>query len=393
MANSLNSSYFYGMDTVYNWGNRSYFTFFSEFNRPWNGIGVIEALIYIVIFLISVVANILIIIRVLRVRQLKTVTNCFIANLAMADLLFSSGCPFIAVVRITGTWVLGGFFCHIIIYLEFVCMFAVIWTMTVISIERFFCIVKPNCCRISLTMAIVIVILIWVIAFAGFLPMATFFNIYAFPFGNDTIQICTLVWPSNTTVQVSIVFVSCLVLVGFIVPLALMTHNYYRVFRTFWISRQTIIKKECSSSQPTVNMAVQPAASTLRSHSSKLVSHNMKVRSLRSLRVIRILVLLVLLFFLMWLPIFIAFIVIQYDGAYEYHQMHSWMLITSSYFAFANTCVNPFVYVFINERFRITINFCRKTSKEQPKADEIASFSASELLGSASFQQTYRGLV
>lgn len=377
MENSLNFSYFYGVDHIYNWGNRSYFTFFSEFNRPWNGLGVIEALIYTVIFLISVVANILIIIRVLRVRQLKTVTNCFIANLALADLLFVSGCPFISVIRITGTWVLGSFLCHIIIYLEFVCMFAVIWTMTVISIERFFCIVKPNCCRLSLKMAIGIVILIWVIAFAGFLPMATFFNIYSFPFGNDTIQICTLVWPSDTKVQVSIIFVSCLVLVGFIVPLGLMAHNYYRVFRTFWISRQTIIKKECNSTPPSFNVDVQPSANTLRSQSSKFISNHMKVRSLRSFRVIRILVLLVLLFFIMWLPIFIAFIVIQYDGAFEYHQMHSWMLITSSYFAFANTCVNPFVYVFINERFRITVNFCRRTSKEPPKVDEIASFSVS----------------
>lgn len=368
MAISINTSYFFGVDELYGWGNRSYFTFFSEFNRPWKGIGIIEAIIFNAIFIVSLVANFIIIVRVVRVHQLKTVTNCFIANLAMADLLFTTGCPVIAVVRITGTWVLGAFFCHTLVYLEFVCMFAVIWTMTVISIDRFICIVKPNNCRISLKMAIAIVIVIWLFAFTSSIPMAAFFNVKSFSMDNSTIKICTLVWPQNTRVHVSVIFVSCLFVIGFVMPLSILSHNYYRVFRTFWKSRKTINRKESRASQNVEDLI-------------KCTSSGAKRRSARNYRVIRILVLLVLLFFLMWLPIFIAFIGVQYDGSYEYFKMHSWMLMTCAYFAFGNACVNPFVYVFINERFRLNILSCRKTRKGQPKSEELGSFT-----GSASWQ-------
>ncbi|GAB1607746.1 free fatty acid receptor 4-like [Argonauta hians] len=375
---ALYTSYLYGVDTKYGWGNRSYFTFFSEFNRPWEGLGAIEALIYIIIFLVSLVANVLIITRVFQVKQLKTATNCFLANLAMADLLFSCGCPFLAVIRISGSWVLGRFVCHMIVYLLFVCMFAVIWTMTLISIERFLCIVKPNCFRITLKMALVIIAFIWLFAFTGFLPMAVFFHVYSLSLGDETVQICTLVWPSSGTVQYSLVFVACLVVAGFIIPLSLMIHNYYRVFRTFSTSRKTIKKKETTPSQPGMSsVSVSSCTTSLRIPNNKKFPPK-KSRSMRSLRVIRILVLLVLLFFLMWLPIFIAFVVIQYDGAFEIHEMHSWILIASSFFAFGNTCVNPFVYVFINERFRLSFNCCkRKDNGGKTKTEEIVSFSLS----------------
>lgn len=364
MSRSLNESYFFGVDTLYGWGNRSYFTFFSEFNRPWYGIGIIEALIFNVIFIISLVANLMIVVRVVRVHQLKTVTNCFIANLAVADILFTTGCPLIGVIRVTGTWILGSFICHMLVYMEFVCMLAVIWTMTVISIDRFICIVRPNQCRITLRMAVIIIIIIWVFAFTLSIPMAAFFNVKSFFVGNETVKICTLTWPRNETVYISVVFVTCLFVMGFVLPLSLLTHNYYRVFHKFWESRKTIHRKESRASQN--------AEDLLRCQSS-----GAKMRSARSYRIIRVLVLLVLLFFLMWLPIFIAFICVQYDGTYEHFRMHSWMLMTCAYFAFGNACVNPFVYVFINERFRLTILPCQKSNKNSPKSEELGSLTVS----------------
>lgn len=147
-------------------------------------------------------------------------------------------------------------------------------------------------------------------------------------------------------------------------PLSILSHNYYRVFRTFWKSKKTIHRKESRASQNVEDLI-------------KCTSSGTKRRSARSYRVIRILVLLVLLFFLMWLPIFIAFIGVQYDGSYEYFKMHSWMLMTCAYFAFGNACVNPFVYVFINERFRLNILPCRKTRNGQPKSEELGSFTGS----------------
>ena len=111
-----NSSYVYGNDTNGGWGLRSFFTFYSQFGSGRTVAAGVEVGILMLPFLASVVANGSIAAAVLRYREMRTVTNCFLLNLAAADLVFALGIPAVAATRLTQDWALGDASCRILPY-------------------------------------------------------------------------------------------------------------------------------------------------------------------------------------------------------------------------------------------------------------------------------------
>jgi hypothetical protein len=111
-----NSSYVYGNDTNGGWGLRSFFTFYSQFGPGRTVAAGLEVGILTLTFLASVVANVSIAAAVLRYREMRTVTNCFLLNLAAADLVFALGIPAVAATRLTQEWILGDAICRILPY-------------------------------------------------------------------------------------------------------------------------------------------------------------------------------------------------------------------------------------------------------------------------------------
>lgn len=71
--------------------------------------------VFLAVFILSaIVGNILVILSVACNRHLQTVTNYFIVNLAIADLLLSTTVlPFSATLEVLGFWVFGRIFCNI----------------------------------------------------------------------------------------------------------------------------------------------------------------------------------------------------------------------------------------------------------------------------------------
>jgi len=74
---------------------------------------VLKAYIYAMIIFFSLVGNTLIIVVVLRHRQMRTTTNFYIVNLAVADILVTVFCTWVHLVNNlnSNNWVLGRFFC------------------------------------------------------------------------------------------------------------------------------------------------------------------------------------------------------------------------------------------------------------------------------------------
>ncbi|XP_042555531.1 alpha-1B adrenergic receptor [Dipodomys spectabilis] len=88
--------------------------------------------------LFAIVGNILVILSVACNRHLRTPTNYFIVNLAIADLLLScSVLPFSAALEVLGYWVLGRVFCDIWAAVDVLCCTASILSLCAISIDRY----------------------------------------------------------------------------------------------------------------------------------------------------------------------------------------------------------------------------------------------------------------
>lgn len=88
--------------------------------------------------LFAIVGNIVVILSVACNRHLRTPTNYFIVNLAVADLLLSfTVLPFSAALEVLGYWVLGRIFCDIWAAVDVLCCTASILSLCAISIDRY----------------------------------------------------------------------------------------------------------------------------------------------------------------------------------------------------------------------------------------------------------------
>lgn len=100
---------------------------------------VIIALVFALIFVLGTVGNCLVLAVLLRNGQMNTkTTNMFILNLAFADLCFILFCvPLQATIYAMDEWVFGAFICKVVHFIIYLTMYASVFTLTAVSLDRY----------------------------------------------------------------------------------------------------------------------------------------------------------------------------------------------------------------------------------------------------------------
>lgn len=96
------------------------------------------------IFITGLIGNMLVVIVVVRNAAMRNTTNLLILNLALADLLFILFCvPFTACDYALAYWPFGDTWCRVVQYLILVLACASIYTLVLMSLDRFLAVVHP----------------------------------------------------------------------------------------------------------------------------------------------------------------------------------------------------------------------------------------------------------
>lgn len=154
--------------------NFSHFTYFSELQDSYWLVPVIETMVLLILFLVSVVGNIGAIVLVIQERRLAN-TSILTMNLFLADLLFVSTVPFVISVRWTKVWKLGSAACHLILYFISVSGVVTSTTLAGISIERLLAILKMETTpSLNPRWTHGVLFLIWFLCAVAMLPLSLF---------------------------------------------------------------------------------------------------------------------------------------------------------------------------------------------------------------------------
>ncbi|KAK3758629.1 hypothetical protein RRG08_019539 [Elysia crispata] len=180
--------------------------------------------LYSLIFLLGTTGNCLVVFVVIRNKAMQTITNIFITNLAISDILMCLlAVPFTPIFFFLKTWVLGTALCHIIPMILCISVYVSTLTSTAIAVDRYFVIVYPFKPRMKVYMCLLMIIAIWIISISISLPLGIYHEVNK---SNDSVYLCAEQWPKPQARQF---FTVTSLVLHYIVPCVIISFCYIKV--------------------------------------------------------------------------------------------------------------------------------------------------------------------
>lgn len=136
------------------------------------------SLVYLVVSICAVVGNWMVLWIVIRSKIMRNVTNLFIANLAVADIIIGAfAIPFQFQAALLQKWLLPFFMCSFCPTVQVISLNVSIFTLVTLSVDRHRAVTQPLKPRISKTTGYTIIACIWIISILAAVPTFLAFQI------------------------------------------------------------------------------------------------------------------------------------------------------------------------------------------------------------------------
>ncbi|XP_063166106.1 visual pigment-like receptor peropsin [Candoia aspera] len=268
---------------------------------------------------ISLLSNIVVLSIFIKFKELRTPSNTIIIHLAFTDIGVSSiGYPMSAASDLHGSWKFGDMGCQIYAALNILFGMASIGLLTVVAIDRYLTICKPQIGnRLTAHNYIALIFAAWTNAvFWASMPVLGWANYAPDPTGAT----CTINWRENDISFVS--YTMSVIAVNFVIPLSIMFYCYYNISQTVKLyTRNTYLE-------------------------------NINVDWSDQVNVTKMSVIMILMFLLAWSP---YSIVCLWSSFGDPKKIPPTVAIIAPLFAKSSTFYNPCIYVIANKKFRRAI--------------------------------------
>ncbi|XP_031167924.1 nociceptin receptor [Sander lucioperca] len=281
------------------------------------GVKVTIVVVYMIVCVIGLVGNFLVMYVIIRYTKMKTATNIYIFNLALADSLFLATLPFQGTDVFLGFWPFGNALCKAVVSIDYYNMFTSTFTLTVMSMDRYVAVCHPVKALDMRTphKAKVVNICVWVLASAFGVPAMVLGNVEEEQEHNSVECIVVLPEPKDNWDPV---FGTGVFLFSFLIPVAIISICY-----SLMVKRLRNVRILSGSKE--------------------------KDRNLR--RITRMVLVVVAAFVVCWTPIQIM-VLAQSLG----FNMSSFFTVVLMHFCIAlgyvNSSLNPVLYAFLDENFK-----------------------------------------
>ncbi|XP_030373993.1 neuropeptide SIFamide receptor [Scaptodrosophila lebanonensis] len=296
---------------------------------------IVYSIAYVIVFLVGLIGNSFVIAVVLRAPRMRTVTNYFIVNLAIADILVIVFClPATLIGNIFVPWMLGWLMCKCVPYIQGVSVAASVYSLIAVSLDRFIAIWWPLK-QMTKRRARFMILGIWVIALTTTIPELLFFTLVPaeevlpealLSLYSRSLYLCQAVWPPGA--DGNLYFLLAHLVACYLLPLSLITLCYVLI----WIKVST---------------------RSIPGDSKDAQMDRMQQKS--KVKVIKMLVAVVILFVLSWLPLYVIFARIKFgtDISTEEFAIIEKLTPVAQWLGSSNSCINPILYAAFNKKYRL----------------------------------------
>ncbi|XP_062412981.1 chemokine XC receptor 1-like [Sardina pilchardus] len=264
-------------------------------------------IIFCLVTLLSLFGNLLVLLILIKYENLKSMTNGFIFNLALSDLMFTLGLPFWAYYHIY-QWTLGEVTCKVVNFVFYAGFYSSVLFLTVMSLQRYRAVVYPLSDRGEnrTQFAVALSFLVWALSFAAALP-ATLRSRVQMHFDAYHCQYDSLEWKTAGEYQQNIFF---------FIAFVIMCFCYTRILQT-----------------------------VLKSPSSKRI------------KTVKLIFVIVVVFVVGWAPYNIVIFLRSFSHLYPFNDCAVSIHLDYAFYicrliAFSHCCLNPVFYAFVGVKFR-----------------------------------------
>ncbi|XP_041371489.1 QRFP-like peptide receptor [Gigantopelta aegis] len=295
-------------------------------------------LTFAIILVLCVAGNLTVILIVALRKDMHTVPNIFITSLSASDLLIGLVALTLTIIQINGLMPFNKASCLLPVYFESVAFTASVYSLLAVTFDRYTAVVLATTKAWTIRTGVRIVFAVWltscVYSAKMFFSILTVGHLHAITntHGNRT-KFCNLLIEEDDD---DLYYRITDFIVLFVIPIILMTLMYARIARRLW----------------TKSMAITNV-----------------VRNKR--RIVKFLITNVVLFFFSWLPFYMIDIIFDSINMIMGIDIHDVDAFTKSLtyvilrfvftvLALSNSVVNPIVYAYFNQNFRMELGKIKK---------------------------------
>uniref|UniRef100_A0A0N4ZB16 G_PROTEIN_RECEP_F1_2 domain-containing protein n=1 Tax=Parastrongyloides trichosuri TaxID=131310 RepID=A0A0N4ZB16_PARTI len=286
---------------------------------------VIYLCIYFLIFIVAVSGNSLVVYVVMTKKSMQTVTNIFITNLAISDLLVNFTSLWLTpLYTFLGRWIWGGWLCYGLPLFQGTSIFISTLTLMAIALDRYFVICRHGAVKvnandhISMHMCIGIITVIWAFSLLLVMPYALHMRLTYIKKPCE-FWVCMEAWAME---DLKSAYGLIVMILQFIVPFIIIGQSYIKIWK-FLNNRKSLVTERES-----------------------------EIETQRKKHLLRMLIIMVVVFAICWFPFNLLNIIRDLRLDDNIKQYFPPLFLTSHVISMTATCWNPIVYAWMNESFR-----------------------------------------
>ncbi|XP_066296502.1 neuropeptide FF receptor 2-like [Branchiostoma lanceolatum] len=281
---------------------------------------------YVIVFVLGVTGNMLVCVVVIKDRSMRTVTNYFIVNLAVSDLLVMLLClPVTLVDNLLTGWRFGQAMCKLYPVIQGATVGASLFTLVAIAADRYKAVLHATSKKLSGSHTLGVVVVVWVLAAAIMIPQGLMrTETWYYLTDGNLLATCTEKWQMDIYRKL---YTGSLFMICYAIPLIVAIVLYVRIGYRIRKPRRSF------------HLSSSPQRARV---------------SARKVAVIKMLATVVVLFAVLWLPLQTVFMVSDFADVTEAQKYVIFVYIypIAHWLTYMNSALNPVVYGYFNNNFR-----------------------------------------